>query len=429
MKAAVIGLGVEGKKASKSLLDHGWRIYATDLEIDIDLEELQIPVSEAHIFTAKEKITISSSKAIIDLGHDDNIEIDNSDAVVLSPSLWKSEIAKKITKSGKLISDVLTNHKKIFTIGITGTNGKTTTSLMLKEILENTNKKVLIGGNAGGGFGGYCDLILEAENNDYDVLIIEVCDMTLDFCNYTFDFDLIGLTNIGNDHINVHGSIENYKNSLKAFAKNKTIFIDENQDYFDEFEDNDNKISFSESDFDLKLSGNFNKLNAGLATTIAKKLNIDNDIIKNTLENFEPVEGRLKVFNLNDSKVYIGKSDNTDAVKSILGEEDFFATFIGTPRSNERHRFEILDVVSEYNPKVIVLFPGLENTIDHAVYKLNYIGYEGKIEIANSLDDIIELLAEYSHENAIFIGGNGQETIIEIQNRVELLSKSCESKS
>ena len=37
MKAAVIGLGVEGKKAVNSLLKHGWEVYATDLNINVDL--------------------------------------------------------------------------------------------------------------------------------------------------------------------------------------------------------------------------------------------------------------------------------------------------------------------------------------------------------------------------------------------------------
>ena len=44
MKAAVIGLGVEGKKAVTSLLNHGWEVYATDLNINVDLNGLNLPV-------------------------------------------------------------------------------------------------------------------------------------------------------------------------------------------------------------------------------------------------------------------------------------------------------------------------------------------------------------------------------------------------
>ena len=43
MRAAVIGLGVEGKKAVNSLLKHGWDVYASDLNSNIDLSDLELP--------------------------------------------------------------------------------------------------------------------------------------------------------------------------------------------------------------------------------------------------------------------------------------------------------------------------------------------------------------------------------------------------
>lgn len=449
MRAAVIGLGVEGKKATKSLLAHGWHVYATDLDNNIDLEELEIPFSEANFFRCGEAITISTDQLIVDIGYNDKDIIASCDIVVLSPSLWKSKLANDLVKSGKSISDVLTKHKDILTIGITGTNGKTTTVLMLKEILESFGKNVLVGGNAGGGFNGYCDIVLEAKNEEYDIILIEVCDMTLSFCDYCFNFDIVGLTNIGNDHMDIHGSLDNYKNSVIEFSRNKTILLDKNLPFINEFKNFD-EISFSshEVDGDLSISdfldpyndtevleydeypkslnvfGKFNKLNAGLAYSIAKYLKIDDQFIFDTLKNFEPVEGRLKVYELNDSKIFIGKTDNSHAVKSILEEQYFYATFIGTPRFNEEYRLDILNIVAASNPEVIVLFPGLDDTIDHALYRLNSIGFEGRIEIANNLDEIIGFLAEYSHEEAIFIGGNGQETIIKIQKRLNDLSKN-----
>ena len=68
----------------------------------------------------------------IELGHHNTVKIDSADAVVLSPSLWNTDMANKIIAENKLLSDVLTAHKSVFTIGITGTNGKTTTCYMLK---------------------------------------------------------------------------------------------------------------------------------------------------------------------------------------------------------------------------------------------------------------------------------------------------------
>ena len=133
------------------------------------------------------------------------------------------------------------------------------------------------------------------------------------------------------------------------------------------------------------------------------------------------------MYKINDALVYVGKTDNSDALASILSEKDFYAIFIGTPRHNEIHRLDILDVAVKYNPEVIVLFPGLDDTLDIAIYRLNSLGYMGNIITVNSLDEIIELVAEYSHEEAILIGGNGQDTIIEIQENVRALTKDKES--
>ena len=431
MKAAVIGLGVEGKKATNSLLKHDWEVYATDLNININLDDLSISLKGLDTSLLKDNVSFTRGKLSIDLGFNDQEKVDSCDAVVLSPSIWGSKLAEHYKNSGKLLCDVKTDHRKMFTIGVTGTNGKTTTVTMIKEILENAGKKVLVGGNAGGGFEGYYDLILEADPNEYDVLLVEVCDMTVGFCSHCFDFDLIALTNMGNDHMNVHGSMEGYKNSLKGFFKDKTIFINENQEFKEEFKEVSKlAIEYDETNYDLNLFGRFNKLNAGLSETIAKYIDentfeIDENIIKNTLEKFEPVKGRLEVLKLNDCEIYIGKSDNSDAIKPLLEEVDFTAIFVGTPRHNENHRFDILNEVVDANPEAIILFPGLEDTLDQAKFRLNSLDYDGRVEIANNLDEIIAFVAEFSHDPAILIGGNGQETIIKIQDRLRQICDSC----
>ena len=424
MKAAVIGLGVEGKKAVNSLLKHGWEVYATDLNINVDLEGLDLPMLSMNMLDSEQTVSIVGDNITVDLGFTNPYAIEQCDAIAMSPSMFGGPFAEKLLENGDLLSDVVTKHKDIFTIGITGTNGKTTTVHMLKTILENAGKKVLVGGNGGGGFSGYYDLILEARDEDYDILLVEVCDMTLDFCRYCFDFDMIGLTNIGNDHMNVHKTIANYKNTLVRFFEDKVIFTAFNQDFNTDFKESASKtIPYFEYHDELKLFGKFNLLNAGLASAIARELKVPKDVIKSSLSDFEAVEGRLDVYKINNASIYVGKTDNSDALASVLSEKDFYALFIGTPRHNEEHRLDILDVAVKYNPEVIVLFPGLEDTVDMAIYRLNLLGYSGNIITVNSLDEIIELVAEYSHEDAILIGGNGQETIIEIQERIRLISE------
>ena len=425
MKAAVIGLGVEGKKAVNSLLRHGWEVYATDLNINVDLNGLDLPNLSFDIIDENQTVSIVGDGVTLDLGFTNPYAIDQCDAIAISPSMFGGEFATKLLENSSLLSDTVNKHKDVFTIGITGTNGKTTTVHMLKEVLENAGKKVLVGGNGGGGFSGYYDLILEADEGEYDILLVEVCDMTLDFCKYCFDFDMIGLTNIGNDHMNVHKTIANYKNSLVRFFEGKTVFTAFNQDFNADFKEASAKnIHYFEYQEELKVFGKFNLLNAGLATAIARELKVPKDIIKSSLSEFNAVQGRLDVYKINDASVYVGKTDNSDALASILSEKDFYAIFIGTPRHNEIHRLDILDVAVKYNPEVIVLFPGLDDTLDMAIYRLNSLGYMGNIITVNSLDEIIALVAEYSHEDAILIGGNGQDTIIDIQKRIKLISEN-----
>ena len=424
MKAAVIGLGVEGKKAVNSLLKHGWDVYASDLNSNIDLSDLDLPGISLNFLDGGETFSIVSDNLTLDLGFTNSQAIDECDAIAISPSMFGGSFATKLLNEGNLLSDVLSNHKKILTIGITGTNGKTTTVHMLKNILENAGKKVLVGGNGGGGFSGYYDLMLQAENGDYDILLVEVCDMTLDFCNYAFDFDMVGLTNIGNDHMDVHKTIANYKDSLVRFFEDKELFTAYNQDFNSDFKEASSKhISYFEYQDELKVFGKFNKLNAGLAMAIAIELKISKDIIRKSLKEFEAVSGRLDVYKINDAFVYVGKTDNSDALKSVLSEKDFYALFIGTPRAHENHRLDIIDEAVKYNPEVIVVFPGLDDNLDLVLYRLNYLKYRGRVLTATSLDDIIAYVAEFSHEEAILIGGNGQKAIINIQERIKLISE------
>ena len=424
MKAAVIGLGVEGKKAVNSLLNHGWEVYATDLNVNVDLSGLNLPRLSMDMLDDQQTVSFVGENLTVDLGFTNSYAIEQCDAIAISPSMFGGAFANRLLEDGQLLSDAVSKHKDLFTIGITGTNGKTTTVHMLKSILESAGKKVLVGGNGGGGFSGYYDLILEANDGDYDILLVEVCDMTLDFCKYCFDFDFIGLTNIGNDHMDVHKTIANYKNSLVRFFEGKTIFTAFNQDFNSDFKEAAGKyVPYFEYQDELQLFGKFNLLNAGLATAISRELKVPKDVIRSTLFNFKAVQGRLDVYKINDASVYVGKTDNSDALASVLSERDFYAIFIGTPRHNEEHRLDILDVAVKYNPEVIVLFPGLDDTLDIAVYRLNSLGYGGNIITVNSLDEIIELVAEYSHEDAILIGGNGQDVIIDIQERIKLISE------
>ncbi|MDZ4171794.1 MAG: Mur ligase family protein [Methanobacteriaceae archaeon] len=409
MKIAVLGLGVEGKKAVKSLKIRDYAVYASDLNDKVSRDDLNEILDESEF----------------DLGFHDMEKIQSADAVILSPGLWESDIANKLKDSKKTLPDVLESHKSIFTIGVTGTNGKTTTTYMLKEILEKSGLKVLVGGNAGGGFEGYAEVVLQSHMEDYDVILVEICDMTLEFCDHCFDIDMVILTNMERDHMDVHGSLDNYRNKIDKFLEGKRVILNKNDISLQEISQSAQSCNFFDKyGSDIQLVGKFNKLNAGAAQAAAQALDIDESIIENSLREFGGIEGRIQSYHINESEIFAGKTDNAHATAAALEERKFQAIFLGTPRKNEPWRLEILDEVYKTQPDVIVLFPGLENTINLALDRLKCLGFKGKILTIEDMDKLMEMIMEMTRKyEYIFIGGNGQQKILEIQKKLDILAK------
>lgn len=401
MKVAVIGLGMEGRNALYSLLSSGHQVYASDMNKNLKVE------SDGKDFE-------------LDLGSHDWNKINSADAIVLSPGLWNLKIFNKLKSSNKILSDVLKRHRSIFTIGVTGTNGKTTTCYMIKDILEKSGFNVLLGGNAGGGFEGYTEIMLEAAESNFDILVVEVCDMTLDFCSYNFDFDLVVVTNLGIDHLNVHKSLENYQKSVQEFIKNKQAVLNINDELLVAIE------NYSEETFffdcypgDLKLFGKFNCQNAAAAAKVAEILNIPNEEIVSSLASFNPVAGRITELDLDKTRIIIGKTDNAPSTVSVIQELNFDAMMIGTPRKGEYWRYDIFKELANTNTQLIGLFPGLDNTTLKAMDVLKENGYQGKIIIFNNTPEVIKFIIEHKQDyDTLFVGGNGQARITEIKDRL-----------
>ena len=95
MKAAVIGMGVEGKKALNSLLKHDWEVYASDLNPNIQISDLPISLSDAYISKSESKISIRKDKISIDLGFNNQEIIDSCE--IISPASIFSTIYIMVT--------------------------------------------------------------------------------------------------------------------------------------------------------------------------------------------------------------------------------------------------------------------------------------------------------------------------------------------
>ena len=111
------------------------------------------------------------------------------------------------------IQEFLENNN-CFKILVTGTNGKTSTCLMIKRLFESFFPELYVAalGNIGEPVLKYIDQIL-------DVSIIEVSSFQLDLLNET-EFEIGLLLNIEEDHIDRHGTFENYKEAKQKVLKN-----------------------------------------------------------------------------------------------------------------------------------------------------------------------------------------------------------------
>ena len=101
-------------------------------------------------------------------------------------------------------------------IAITGTNGKTTTTTLIGEILEGAGKKVFVGGNIGRPLIGYVDGKQEEE-----YVVIEVSSFQLQWIS-RFRPDIAVLLNVTRDHVNYHGTFADYLRVKERIFENQT---------------------------------------------------------------------------------------------------------------------------------------------------------------------------------------------------------------
>ena len=233
-KVVVYGLGISGISTAKALNEKNFQIIATDDNqgaIDVNAQKYQ-------------KINFKNCEEI---SFDKDTVISFAPGIPLYfPKPHKIlEICQKT--QAKLACDIEIfyelNHQNNDFIGITGTNGKSTTTALTGYIFE----KLAIASKVGGNIGIACfELPQDQTNFNY---VLEVSSYQLDLITNT-RFNIACLLNITPDHIDRHGSFENYIESKKR------IFLNQNSHDFAIVDiDNSNSLKVFE---DLQNNKNFN---------------------------------------------------------------------------------------------------------------------------------------------------------------------------
>ena len=231
---------------------------------------------------------------------------------------------------------------KVKIIGVTGSNGKTTTTTLIYKILKQAKLPVHLGGNIGYPL---CSLVNKCK--DGDILVLEISGHQLHDC-HDFKTDIGVMTNLSEVHIDHFGSYENYKNNKKLIFRHHTkddiaILNAENSDVLDVTKNiKSTKLFFSSKQkqdsyikdeaiyykdekvinlSDIKIKGIHNYENIMCAIMVAKQFNISNDIIKQVLSTFNGVEHRIEfVKNVNGREFYNdSKATNVKSTQIALG--------------------------------------------------------------------------------------------------------------
>ena len=273
-------------------------------------------------------------------GHTEKLIL-NADEVIKSPGIPSTvPMVRKLEAQGTpIVSEIefagrYDNARKIC---ITGSNGKTTTTSLIYYLLQNAGLNVGLGGNIGKSYA------YQVATEHYDYYVLEISSFQLDNC-YEFHPDIAIITNITPDHLDRYDyQLENYVRSKFRITRNlrpEDCFIFDSDDEITI--DHLNKIILSakrlpftqkteveqgaylkddkiivkyedeECDIYLKelaLGGKHNIYNSMAAALAAKASGIDNQVIRESLATFQPIEHRLEpvlsirdVLYINDSK-------------------------------------------------------------------------------------------------------------------------------
>jgi UDP-N-acetylmuramoylalanine--D-glutamate ligase len=334
----------------------------------------------------------------------------NADVVMKSPGIpEKVPIVKKLIEKGiSVISEIefAAQFTNAITVGITGSNGKTTTTLLTYHVLKQGGLNVGLAGNIGKSFAW------QVAEDKHDVYVLELSSFQLDgIINYKPHIAII--TNISPDHLDRYNydyslyiaskfritknqteadyliydyedeAIQNWlsKNTIKA---NKVPFslsekLENNGAFLEDNKINStiNKELFTMQINELALEGKHNIKNAMAATAVAQLLNIRKQTIRESLTNFQGAEHRLEKVLKIQGVQYINDSKATN-VNSVFYALDSMTTPTvwivgGVDKGNDYD--ELMPLVREKVKAIVCL--GVDNT-----------------KISNTFNNVVDIMVE-----------------------------------
>jgi UDP-N-acetylmuramoylalanine--D-glutamate ligase len=354
-KIAILGAGESGTGAALLAKAKGYEVFLSDKgpikdQYKIVLEENQIKFEERQ---HTEATILDADEVIKSPGIPDKAELIVKLKALKKPIISEIEFASRYT-SAKLIA-------------ITGSNGKTTTTLLTYHLLKNAGLNVGLAGNIGESFAK------QVINDTYDYFVLELSSFQLDNM-YQFKADIAMILNITPDHLDRYNyEFENYIQSKFRITQNLTsnetlVYFNESLPIVNELAKRQvtfktQAISLSNSSGDVyfengqiitkqnsyktetyPLQGPHNTINMMCAIRCAELVGIDKASIEKGLESFLNAPHRLEKVRVHKGITYINdsKATNVDSVYYALGsfKENVILIMGGVDKGNDYTQIE-----------------------------------------------------------------------------------------
>ena len=282
--------------------------------------------------------------------------------------------------------------KNVKIIGITGSNGKTTTTTLIYEILKKANMPVHLGGNIGIPLSS---IVRDIRHND--IVVLEISSHQLVDLD-KFKTNISVLTNISEAHLDFFGNYENYIQNKKRIFNNQTsddllILNKDDQNvlklsndiksrklYFSKSSAgnayiNHNAIYYNNEEIirlnNIKLRGMHNYENVMCAILVAKQLKVSNSTINKVLNEFNGVEHRLEYVCERNRRFFYNDSKATNTKSTTIALSSFNTPVILLLGGLERNqKFEDLNNYVK-NVKYIISFGETKNRIEKWANSIN----------------------------------------------------------
>jgi len=295
-RVLVLGLGRSGRAAATALAGRGVSVVAADRSPDADAGRLAAEGVEVRIGSEEESL------------------LDGVELVVKSPGVpAESPLAAAArARAIPLWSEIELGFRLLPgnpLVGVTGTNGKTTTTELLAAIFRAAGRDVEVAGNVGRAL---TDVALQIEPGA--TVVCELSSFQLEDV-HTLACDVAVLLNLEPDHLDRHGTFEAYRDAkLRIFERARAKVVPRGLGL--------DGIEFAADDplpAEPRIPGAHNRENAAAATAAARAAGVGDDAIAEGLRTFAGVEHRLELVRELDGVRYVNDSKATNTTAARRG--------------------------------------------------------------------------------------------------------------